>query len=136
MKVTALRMVQAECANWRADGKGCLGAIIDDDLRIRRCRPKRACLLTTGGARCAYFEECVAPMASRVADAAARRAFEAAVREYRLAAGLLAAVHRPCPQCGRPMGARRRFCDVCAPARHRANQRAWARQQRGCDVES
>lgn len=60
--MTPLQIAKDHCANWRNDGKGCLGAIIDDDLQIRRCRPKPKCVLGTPGERCAYFEECVAPM--------------------------------------------------------------------------
>jgi hypothetical protein len=36
--MTPLQLAHDHCANWNSDGS-CLGAIIDDDLQIRRCRP-------------------------------------------------------------------------------------------------
>ena len=122
--MTALQIAYAECANWRKDGKGCLGAIIDDDLQIRRCKPRERCLLSTPGERCQYFEECVAPMGPSIYDEARRVAFMAAVRDYRLAAKLPCAEERPCPMCGRAMEPRQRFCEVCAGARRKASNRA------------
>lgn len=121
--MTALQIAHAECANWRKDGKGCLGAIIDDDLQIRRCHPKPNCVLGTAGVRCTYFEECVAPMAASIENPARRAGFEAAVRAYRQAAKLPCADDRPCPTCGRPMEPRQRFCDVCAAGRRRETKR-------------
>jgi hypothetical protein len=122
--MTALQIAYAECANWRKDGKGCLGAMIDDDLQVRRCVPRPKCVLSTPGERCLYFEECVAPMAASIENPSRRLEFEAAVREYRLAAKLPCADDRPCPVCGQPMEPRRRFCDVCADARRKASTRA------------
>ncbi len=121
--MTALQIAYAECANWRKDGKGCLGAIIDDDLQIRRCDPKPKCVLGTPGERCRYFEECVAPMGPSIYSEAYRVAFMAAVRDYRLAAKLPCAEERPCPTCGRPMEPRQRFCEVCAAERRRNSTR-------------
>ena len=122
--MTALQIAYAECANWRKDGKGCLGAIIEDDLQIRRCKPRERCLLSTPGERCQYFEECVAPMGPGIHDEARRVAFMAAVRDYRLAAKLPCADDRPCPMCGQAMEPRRRFCDVCAAGRRKQSNRA------------
>jgi hypothetical protein len=131
--MTALQIAYAECANWRKDGKGCLGAIIDDDLQIRRCDRKPKCLLGTPGARCQYFEECVAPMAASIENPSRRLAFEAAVRDYRLAAKLPCADDRPCPMCGQAMEPRQRFCDVCAAARRKdSTRRAVQRHRVGC----
>jgi len=121
--MTALQIAYAECANWRKDGKGCLGAIIDDDLQIRRCKPRERCLLSTPGERCQYFEECVAPMGPGIYDEARRVAFMAAVRDYRLAAKLPCAEERPCPMCGRPMEPRQRFCEICASRRRKETKR-------------
>jgi len=132
--MTALQIAYAECANWRKDGKGCLGAIIDDDLQIRRCYPRAKCVLGTPGERCLYFEECVAPMARSIYDPPRREQFEAAVRDYRLAAKLPCAEERRCPMCGRPMEARQRFCRLCAAARRKETKRlsmARARSQCG-----
>ena len=128
--MTPLQIAKDHCANWRNDGKGCLGAIIDDDLQIRRCRPKPKCVLGTPGERCAYFEECVAPMGPSIDNEDYRRQFQAAVRDYRLAAKLPCAEERPCPVCGQAMEPGRRFCESCAIARHRRNQRAWVQKRR------
>jgi hypothetical protein len=98
--MTALQIAYARCANWRKDGKGCLGAIIDDDLQIRCCYPRAKCVLSEPGKRCPYFEECVAPMAPSIDNPRVRAEFEAAVRDYRLAAELPCAEERPCPMCG------------------------------------
>lgn len=128
--MTALQIAYAHCANWRKDGKGCLGAIIDDDLQIRRCVPRPKCVLGTPGERCLYFEECVAPMARSIDNAARREEFSAAVREYRLAAKLPSHEERACPSCGRLIGPRERYCRLCAAAQRRQNQREWAREKR------
>jgi hypothetical protein len=63
-------------------------------------------------------------MAASIENPNRRLEFEAAVRDYRLAAKLPCADERPCPVCGRAMEPRRRFCDVCAEARRRASGRA------------
>jgi hypothetical protein len=128
--MTALQIAYAECANWRKDGKGCLGAIIDDDLQIRRCNPKPKCVLGTPGERCRYFEECVAPMGPGIYNEAYRVAFMAAIRDYRLAAKLPCAEERPCPMCGRPMEPRQRFCVACAAERRRETKRLSAKTAR------
>jgi hypothetical protein len=128
--MTLLQIAREQCANWRSDGKGCLGAIIDDDLQIRRCCPRPTCLMSVAGQRCRYFEDCVMPMERSIENPVYRQAFEEAVRLYRVAAKLPYADERPCPVCGRPMEPRRRFCHACARARHRANQRAWVAGRR------
>jgi hypothetical protein len=127
--MTGLHIAYAHCANWKSDGS-CLGAVIDDDLQIRRCCPKPKCLLGTPGVRCLYFEECVAPMAASIENLVVRTEFEAAVREYRLAAKLQCADERPCPVCGRAMEPGRRFCEVCAAARRRVSTRRAVRRHR------
>jgi hypothetical protein len=127
--MTLLQIAYAHCANWKSDGS-CLGAVIDDDLQIRRCCPRPKCLLGTPSVRCRYFEECVAPMAASIENLIARAEFEAAVREYRLAAKLQCADERPCPMCGRAMEPRRRFCERCAASRNRTNKRVWLRERR------
>ena len=128
--MTALQIAYAHCANWRKDGKGCLGAIIDDDLQIRRCYPRPTCVLSEPGKRCQYFEECVAPMAASIENPRTRAEFEAAIKEYRRAAGLPCADERPCPMCGRAMEPGRRFCDMCAIARRRESTRRSVQRHR------
>jgi hypothetical protein len=125
-----VELAHNHCANWRKDGKGCLGAIIDDDLQIRWCMPRPVCLLTTPRQRCQYFEECVMPMVRSIEDPAYRQEFEEAVRLYKVAVGLPYADERGCPGCGRPMEPGKRFCHLCAKARHRANQREWIAKRR------
>ena len=129
--MTGLQLAREHCANWLGNGKGCLGAMIDDDLQIRRCIPKPKCVLGTPGQRCLYFEECLAPMARSMADPRRREEFAQVVRQYRLAAKLPCTDERPCPRCGRAMTPRQRFCRVCAAARNRANQRTWIEKRRG-----
>lgn len=128
--MTALQIARDHCANWLGDGKGCLGAMIDDDLQIRRCCPKPKCVVGRPGQRCLYFEECVAPMMRSIENARLREDFTAAVREYRRAANLPAREERCCRICNRPLQARQRFCRLCAAARHRLNRREWAREKR------
>jgi hypothetical protein len=128
--MTVLQIANEHCANLRKDGRGCLGAVIDDDLQIRRCRPKPKCVLGTVGERCIYFEECVAPMAASIDNEDYPQRFEAAVREYRLAAKLPCADERPCPVCGRPMEPRQRFCSACSVARRRESWRLTAERSR------
>jgi hypothetical protein len=70
------------------------------------------------------------PLAPSIDNPAYRQQFEGAVRQYCVAAKLPYADERPCPVCGQPMEPRRRSCHVCARARHRANQRAWAANRR------
>src|SRR6266852_4776166 len=86
--MTVLQIANEHCANWRGDGKGCLGAVIDDDLQIRRCTPRPKCLLGAPGVRCLYFEECVAPMAKSIRNDLVRREFEEVVWRYRVFAKL------------------------------------------------
>ena len=134
--MTGLQIACAHCANWKSDGS-CLGAVIDDDLQIRRCTPRPKCLLGTPGVRCLYFEECVAPMARSIADENYRRSFEAAIREYRLAAKLPCAEERPCPICGKPMEPRKQFCFACAAQRRRGSTRlSMERSRRKCEQSS
>jgi hypothetical protein len=128
--VTPFQLAQAHCANWRKDGKGCLGAIIDDDLQIRRCHPRPRCLLATPGQRCQYVEECVMPMARSIYEPVQRQQFEEAVRQYRLATKLPAIETRPCPDCGKAMDPRRRFCPACAVARRRVANRETVKRHR------
>jgi hypothetical protein len=128
--VTPLQLAQAHCASWRKDGKGCLGAIIDDDLQIRRCHPRPQCVLASPGQRCLYLEECVLPMARSIDNPVQRQQFEEAVRQYRLSVRLPLVQTRPCPDCGRAMQPRRRFCPICAAARRRASNREAVKRNR------
>ena len=128
--MTLLQIAEEHCANWRQDGKGCLGAMIDDDLQIRRCAPKPQCVLGTPGQRCLYFEDCIAPMAPSIAEPNYRQSFESVVRQYRVDCGLPYADERPCPVCGRAMEPRRRFCHVCAAAKRKESTRLAVQRHR------
>ena len=128
--MTALQIAKEHCANWLGEGQGCLGAMIDDDLQIRRCCPKPQCGLATPGERCRYFEECVAPMSPGIANEDYRGRFEAAVRDYRRATNQPCADERPCPNCGRPMEPRERFCSLCSAAKRKESGRLTAERSR------
>ena len=80
--MTPLQLVQAECANHEHNGS-CLGAHIGDKGEITYCSPKPRCVLSAGE-RCAYFEECVAPMADMVKEPRRAKAIQEAVRSYRM----------------------------------------------------
>ena len=130
--MTPLQLAQTHCANWNSDGS-CLGAIIDDDLKIRRCRPRPRCIVGTPGQRCSYFEECILPMERSLHDARQRQEFEDAARQYRLAANVPSEEKRACPDCGRPMEPRQRFCPICADSRRReTNRQAKAKSRVRC----
>ena len=59
--MTPFQLAQAECANYEHNG-ACLGLHIGDNGETTGCSPKPGCVVSVGE-RCAYFEECVAPMA-------------------------------------------------------------------------
>ncbi len=131
--MTPLQIAHAHCANWRKDNNRCLGAIVDDDLQIRRCIPKPKCVLGTPGQRCAYFEECVLPMGPRIHDPVYRQQFEEGIQQYRLAANMPSPEQRTCANCGRGMEPRRRLCPVCAAAKRReGNRQAKAKSRMTC----
>lgn len=132
--MTALQIASEHCANWRRDEKGCLGAVIDDDLQIRRCTPRPKCLLGTPGVRCLYFEECVAAMARSIRNDLVRREFEKVVWRYRVFAKLAPQL-RPCPGCGWLIEPRMRFCVACATKRRRETSRLCNRRARQKSVQ-
>jgi hypothetical protein len=130
--MTPLQLAHTHRANWNADGS-CLGAIIDDDLQIRRCRPRPRCIVGTPGQRCSYFEECILPMERSLHDSGQRQQFNDAARQYRLAANVSSQEKRACPDCGRPMEPRQRFCPICADSRRReTNRQAKSRSRVRC----
>jgi hypothetical protein len=116
-----MQFVCEECANHQPDGS-CLGAMIEEDLTIRRGTPRARCLVAEAK-RCPYFEECVAPMADMASDPRRAAALQEAVAEYRQITNQKAPKARPCPDCGRPMQKGRQYCPRCAGARRKASNR-------------
>jgi hypothetical protein len=81
--VTPLQLANAECANYEHNG-ACLGVHLGDKGQITHCRPKPRCVLSAGE-RCAYFEDCVAPMADMVKEPRRAKAIQEAVFSYHMA---------------------------------------------------
>ena len=143
----------AECANWRKGG--CIGA----DLAGTFAMALPFCLVRAG-ARCAYAERCLLPVARSREEAQCLSAYTRVVardreavealddqtaREVRrhpfrrqLAPARAPEGERSC-QCGRPLPKRRRLCEKCRLERRRATkrqaQRRW-RQTAGSGVDS
>ncbi len=130
--MTPLQFAHEECANYQPDGS-CLGAVIEDDLTMRRCRPLSRCALVDEK-RCAYFEECVAPMADMVSDPRRAVRLQEAGRNYRAMTHQKSKTVRACPECGQPMAPRKRFCPVCSRKRRKNTVRQSTAQWRlGCE---
>ena len=129
--MTPLELARAECANYERDG-GCLGVMLGADGRITSCTPRASCLLAESK-RSVYFEECVAGMQHVVTDPRRAVAIQAAVREYRKQTNQVEEIPRECPDCGRPVPGRKRYCPVCSVKRRKATfRRAW---HKGRDVK-
>lgn len=127
----AIQLARDHCANMNQDGS-CLGAVIDDDLQIKACRPKPECVLVVPGVRCEYFEQCVIPMNS--SDWAGLQTpqqhieFGKAVDEYRRAANVPSLKKRLC-ECGTELEPRKRYCYKCAK-KHRRKSWGEANQKK------
>lgn len=119
--MTPMQLVREECANRQPDGS-CLGAMIGEDLSIRRATPWPKCLVAEAR-RCPYFEECVLPMADMAGDPRRAAALQEAVAGYRQITNQKAPKARPCPDCGRPMQKGRQYCPRCVDARRKATHR-------------
>jgi hypothetical protein len=134
--VTALQVAKAECAN--CDGAGnCSGIGIADDLSLYRFRQPGKCWLAPDEhgkiTRCQYFEECVAPLAKKRAQAASTQ------EQQRAAASLAAGVHAyevavmpvptvkyaKCKSCQRRVSVPKRLCGQCARNSTRKSKRVW-----------
>jgi hypothetical protein len=130
-----LQIARAHCSNFQHDGS-CLGAWIDDDLQIRHCGHKAECLLKKRGARCPYFEECVAPIGAQLE--AHERGYSTlyiqqvreALDQYHRAAEKQQEKHGGCKDCGRLRAPRGQYCVICAARRNKENQRRWAAAKR------
>ena len=125
-----------ECANHNSNGS-CLGAIIDDDLMIRKCCPKPKCLLGTRGVRCEYFEQCVMPMGRTSLSPLDHEEWDKAIREYKRAGNVPGANRGTiCKRCGKRAEPRRQYCYICAEWLTREKKRLYAQSARsGSRVE-
>ena len=125
--MTPRQIATLHCANHKPDGS-CLGAVIEDDLHIRVCRPRPTCCVGTPGVRCGYFEQCVLPMNSGdwpgLKTPKQHQDFAEAIHEYQRAANVPSAKARVCA-CGRGLEPRHRMCYQCRRARVLENKRKW-----------
>jgi hypothetical protein len=113
--MTPSQLATLHCSNHKPDGS-CLGAVIDDDLMTRVCRPKPKCCVGTLGVRCDHFEQCLLPMNSgdwpQLKTPKQHQDFAEAVHDYQRAANVPSAKARVCA-CGRELEPRRRMCHQC-----------------------
>jgi hypothetical protein len=139
--MTPLQVAKAECANCDSAGN-CAGIGIADDLSLYRFRQPGKCWLAPDElapdeqgkiTRCQYFEECVAPLAKKRAQAAVTQ------EQRRAAASLAAGVHRyevavmpiptikyaKCKSCHRRVHAPKRLCGQCARNSTLKSKRRW-----------
>lgn len=107
-------MVRARCSNLNNDDS-CLGAVIEDDLSIRKCIPLPRCLLLGREIKpCGFFENCVAPIAAMCEDTHDAPIFQAAVKSYYRLTNQKPPVVRLCPCCSvAPLGHKQRLCPAC-----------------------
>lgn len=137
---TPLNLAQTWCANWQ-DG-ACTGAQLNDAGQVTIAKPLPACLLAQPVKRCAYFEQCVAPMETTLKaqlnnradwpkDDRARAAFPRlvenfshALHQYRIQTGSMFSAKRKCPDCQtRPLEPYKQRCAVCQDAKKKESQR-------------
>jgi hypothetical protein len=130
--MTAQQIAAQHCGNYNRDGS-CLGAVIEDDLQTRVCRPKPKCCVGTPGVRCTYFERCVAPMNHgdwpKLKSAALHQAFAEAFLRYERAAKIAPAKARVCV-CGRELEPRHRKCYQCQQKARRKTFAAYNKKGR------
>jgi len=124
------QMVKAECSNW-TDGS-CLNVVIRDDLTLglgKFATKDGGCCLPNS--RCAFFEECVMPLADTTADEYKSKVYRQAAFACKMKFpeyGSRSA--RKCPDCKTtPLMAKERYCPKCAKARRKETFR---KSQAGC----
>ena len=127
--MTPLQLARAECANYEPNG-ACLGVMLGSRGHITHCTPQPRCVLSAG-ARCTYFEECVAPMQRMVTEPRRAKAIQEAVGLYRLAHAELIVTGRKCPDCRGPLAKFRQVCPGCAAKRRKATLRDAQSRRRG-----
>jgi hypothetical protein len=125
--MTPAMMAKAECPN-NNNGE-CDGMVIHGDLRQTQGEERKQCLLMDRK-RCGNFEKCIAPLAEMVEDPAKSKAYIAAVADYRFTHHIKG-MSRKCPDCGEPIGKRRRICPNCALKRRKKTYRDAQSRKRG-----
>ena len=134
--MTALQAAKAECANCDGAGK-CAAVSIADDLSCYMFRTPGRCWLALDDQgqikRCQYFEQCVAPLAKKRAQAACtqeqRRAAASlaeGVHAYEIAVMAVPTVkYAKCKGCHRRVSAPKRLCRQCARNSTLRSKREW-----------
>ena len=134
--MTPLQAARAECANCDSAGH-CSGVGIANDLSCYMFRTPGKCRLAPDEQgkikRCRYFEDCVAPLAKKRAEAASTH------EQQRAAASLAEGVHAyemavmsvptakyvKCKSCHRRVRAPKRLCRQCARNSTLKSKRHW-----------
>lgn len=135
--MTPHQMAKRECANLLRDGS-CLGVRAEDlGHHLGPLTPWSVCAVAERKP-CDYFEECVLPLA------ASRPEYLQCPKDYYRMVQPHDWRHnerprrptptpgtpRPCPDCGKPIGKRRRVCDNCRASRSKESARNRKRLQR------
>jgi hypothetical protein len=131
--MTPVQVAKTECANCDSAGD-CSGVGIADDLSCYMFRQPGKCYLGEQPVkRCLYFEQCVAPLAKKRAQAASTKEQQRAAAS--LAAGVHAyetavmsvptAKHAKCKSCHRRVRAPKRLCERCARNSTLRSKRLW-----------
>ena len=139
--MTALQVAKAECANCDSAGN-CDGVGIADDLSCYMLRQPGKCWLAPDEQgkieKCQYFEDYVAPLAKKRAEAASTQ------EQQRAAASLAEGVHvyelavmpvptvkyAKCKSCHRRVYAPKRLCGQCARSSTLKSKRHWRAKSR------
>lgn len=117
--MTPLQLTAEECANHERNG-ACIGVELGDSGRITHCSPKPRCALSAGE-RCAYFEECVAPMAGMATEPRRAAEIKAAVYSYHMTHADVVAQHRRGGQCV-TLPSHKPRQGICLPPQQRQRQ--------------
>jgi hypothetical protein len=131
--MTPLQVARAECANCDSTGN-CSGVGIADHLSCYMFRQPGKCYLAEQPVkRCAYFEQFVAPLAKKRAQAGSSQEQERAaaslaegVRAYEMAVMPVPTVkYAKCKSCHRRVSAPKRLCRRCARNSTLKSKRRW-----------
>jgi hypothetical protein len=131
--VTPLQVAKAECANCDSGGN-CSGVGIADDLSSYMFRQPGKCYLAEQPVkRCVYFEQCVAPLAKKRAQATlsheqqgAAASLASGVHAYEVAIMPVPTVkYAKCKCCHRRVHTPKRLCGKCARTSTLKSKRDW-----------